>query len=63
LLPLAKAHALDPVWMTCNPANAASVRVMERRGARFVETLPIPSDYPTHADGEREKRRYCLWLA
>lgn len=64
LLPLAKAHDLDPLWIGCNPDNAASRRTLERLGAIFVEVVPIPPDYDRYySRGEREKCRYRLDLA
>jgi predicted acetyltransferase len=62
ILPLARAHRLDPLWITCNPANAASIRVIESLGACYVETVAIPPDYDSYARGERQKRRYRLDL-
>ena len=58
LLPLASAHGLQPLWLTCNPANVASRRTPERLGAVYVETVALPEDYDTYAQGEREK---CLF--
>src|SRR5438045_799243 len=29
ILPLARAHGMDPVWITCNPDNLASRRACE----------------------------------
>ncbi len=64
LLPLARAHGLDQVWIGCNPENAASCRTLERLGADYVETIAIPPDYERYySRGEREKQRYCLDLS
>ena len=60
LLPLARQHGLQPLWITCNPANAASRRTLERLGAVYVETVPLPEDYDSYAEGEREKCRFRL---
>ena len=63
LLPLAKAHGLDPLWIGCNPDNAPSRRTLERLGAEFVEVVPLPPDYDRYySRGEREKCRYRLNL-
>lgn len=62
LLPLARAHGLSPLWLTCVPDNLASRRAIERLGAVHVETVPLPPDYEAYARGEREKRRYRLDL-
>ena len=60
ILPLAATHGLSPLWITCNPANLASRRVLERLGAEYVETVSLPADYDTYAEGEREKCRFRL---
>lgn len=62
LLPLARVHGLDPLWITCNPDNVASIRTLERLGAEFVEKMALPSDYDRYAAGERVKLRYRLTL-
>ena len=62
LLPLAKAHGLDPLWITCNPDNIPSRRTCERLGAELVEIIPLPEDNDQYAEGEREKCRYRLRL-
>lgn len=64
LLPLAKTHDLDPLWIGCNPDNVASRRALERLGAVFVEVVALPLDYERYySRGEREKCRYRLNLA
>jgi predicted acetyltransferase len=60
--PLAKANGLSRLWITCAPDNAASIRVLEKLGARYVETIGLPPEYKTNADGARQKRRYRLEL-
>jgi predicted acetyltransferase len=62
LLPLARAHGLDPVWLTCEPGNLASRRTIERLGAEYAGTVPLPADYDAYRRGERHKRRYRLAL-
>jgi tagatose 1,6-diphosphate aldolase len=60
LLPLARRHGLRPLWITCNPDNAASRRTCERLGARLIEIVQVPSDHALYLRGEREKCRYRL---
>lgn len=62
LYPLARAHYLDPLWITCTPDNIASRRTLDRLGAVYVETVALPPDYHSYARGEREKCRYRLDL-
>ena len=62
LLPLARSHGLDPLWITSNPDNAASRHTLERLGAIFVEQVDLPGDYDGYARGERLKCRFRLPL-
>jgi predicted acetyltransferase len=62
LLPLARAHGLRPLWITCNPGNTASRRTCELAGARFVEIVDLPEDSDMYLRGERQKCRYRLDL-
>ena len=60
LLPLARAHGLTRLWITCNPENIPSRRTCERLGAVYVETIPLPPAHPLYQRGDREKCRYRL---
>jgi tagatose 1,6-diphosphate aldolase len=62
VLPLAATHGLDPLWITCHPGNAPSIRIIEALGATYLETVDLPPDHPAFANGERQKRRYRLDL-
>jgi tagatose 1,6-diphosphate aldolase len=58
LRPLAAAHGMKTIWITCNPENIASRRTCERLGATFVETVRLPTSNLLYQRGEREKCRY-----
>lgn len=60
LLPLARRHGLNPVWITCDPDNIASRRTCEIAGAEFVEIVDLPADSDMYRRGERQKCRYRL---
>jgi predicted acetyltransferase len=62
LLPLARHHDLDPLWITCNPDNIPSRKTCEGLGARLVDTVPVPRDHPLYLRGAKEKCRYKLDL-
>ena len=62
LLGLARRHGLRTLWITCNPANAASRRTCERLGMEFIETVDVPQTDPLYARGEHRKCRYRLDL-
>ena len=44
ILPLARAHGHEHLWITCNPDNLASRRTCERLGARYVDVVNVPKD-------------------
>jgi predicted acetyltransferase len=62
LAPLARAHGLVPLWITCNPDNLASRRTCELAGAQLVEIVDLPPDCDMYAKGDRQKCRYRLAL-
>jgi predicted acetyltransferase len=60
LVPLARQHGLNPIWITCNPDNWASRRTCELAGAYLVEIVNVPPDNPIYIGGEPQKCRYRL---
>ena len=62
LLGLARRHGMRKLWITCDPANAASRRTCERLGMAVVETVDVPPSDPLYARGELRKCRYRLDL-
>ena len=60
ILPIARAHGHQMLWITCNPDNLASRRTCERLGAVFVDTVSLPKDNPLYTQGDRLKCRYRL---
>jgi len=63
LLPLARAHGLDPLWITCNPDNWASRRTCELAGGQLVGIVDLPPDDEIALRGEPLKCRYRFDLA
>ncbi|MCS7323880.1 MAG: GNAT family N-acetyltransferase [Anaerolineae bacterium] len=62
LLPLARAHGMDELWITCNPDNWASRRTCELAGGVLVDIVDIPPTHPLYRRGERQKCRYRFEL-
>jgi tagatose 1,6-diphosphate aldolase len=60
LVPLARAHSFEELWITCNPDNLASRRTCELAGAELVEIVALPEDCDMYERGERFKCRYRL---
>ena len=62
ILPLARAHGINPLWITCNPENTASRRTCEIIGSTLVETVPIPPTDPLYRWDTKWKCRYRVDL-
>ena len=61
ILPLARRHGINPIWITCNPDNIASRRTCEIVGAKFVETVEVPRKfYHLYKQSDRIKHRYRI---
>ena len=63
LFPLAKKHAIDPLWITCNPDNIASRQTCEITGGKLAEIIDLPPDNDQYLDGDRQKCRYYFDLS
>ena len=61
LQPVAQAHGMDVLWVTCNPDNWPSRLTCERIGAKLVEVVDLPSYSDMYQEGERQKCRY-RWI-
>jgi predicted acetyltransferase len=62
ILPLARNHAMQALWITCNPDNIPSRRTCELAGAELVEIVDLPEGTDMYRAGERQKCRYRIDL-
>ena len=62
LLPLARRHGFEELWITCDPDNLASRRTCERAGAVLHELVEIPAGHEMYLRGIRKKCRYLIIL-
>jgi tagatose 1,6-diphosphate aldolase len=60
VLPVEARCGIDPVWITCNPDNVASIRTLEIVGAERVGEVDLPPDTDMYRDGERPKVRFRI---
>jgi predicted acetyltransferase len=60
LVPVAREHRIDPLWITCDPENAASRRTLELAGARYVETVDVLYNNAIFLAGHPKKCRYRI---
>jgi predicted acetyltransferase len=63
IAPVALAHGLDRLIITCDPANVASRKTCERLGAALVGEFDVPPDHPMFKEGRRRVLRYVWTLA
>jgi tagatose 1,6-diphosphate aldolase len=62
LMPLARLHGFQTLWITCNPDNIASRRTCELAGAELIEIVDLPENTDMYRKGERQKCRYRVDL-
>ena len=61
LLPFARSLGIDPLWITCDPENAASRRSLEIAGAGFFEIVEVPLECGIRKYGGKVRKcRYRL---
>lgn len=60
ILPIAKAHGQNPVWITCDPDNYPSRRTLERLGCEYINTVVVPMNSELYESGCHQVRRYRL---
>ena len=60
VLPILAHHAVDPIWITCNPDNTPSRRTCELLGAELVNIVDVPKNTDLYLIGDRQKCRYRL---
>ena len=62
VLPVARYHGMERIYITCDVSNTASRRTIERAGAKLLEITPIPTDYFAWYDGIEDHCIYELTL-
>lgn len=61
IVPLARRHGMEQLWITCQPDNIASRRTLERLGAEYAGILDVPPAYPL--DTGLVRRKMCFRLS
>ena len=62
LIPLAREHGINPLWLTWDRDNLASRCSCEHAGAQFVGIVDVPATCIIHRSGHTKKCRYRLDL-
>ena len=60
IVPLARRHGIDPLWITCREENVASRRSAELAGAEFFGMVEMPEGYRDWIGPVRAKCKYRL---
>lgn len=60
LVPFARRLGIDPLWITCDPENAASRRTLELAGGELAEIVDVPEDCIIRRTGHPRKCRFRL---
>ena len=60
LAPFVRKH-FDEVILTVETGNGASLRIIEKLGATFIEEVEVPPEDPAYRGGARRKLRY-RWI-
>ena len=55
VVPLALAHGMTMLRITCNPDNLASKRTIEKLGATLLGVYDVPEDNEMYEMGDRQK--------
>ena len=62
VLPVAKAHGMDYLDITCDEDNIASYKTIERIGAKLLEICTVPKTYCYWEECMKRQRIYRLHL-
>ena len=62
VLPVARYHGMERIYITCDKSNVASRRIIELAGGLLVEIAPIPTDYFAWYEGIEDHCIYRLEL-
>ncbi len=62
VLPVARYHGMERVYVTCGESNAASRRTIELAGGRLMEIVSVPADYFAWYEGIEDHCIYQLDL-
>ena len=48
----------ESIILTSAPDNAASIKIIEKLGAKFLDNIVVPKEDPSYKGGARIKKRY-----
>lgn len=62
VLPVARAHGMEELFLTCKESNIASYKTIEGLGAKLLEIAEVPREYFAWREGMEKQRVYSLLL-
>ena len=60
IIPVAKYHGMNFIYITCDFDNIPSIKTIEKLGAEFLEEVIPPKDYVFYFDGISSHKIYKL---
>ncbi len=62
VLPIAKAHGMNEIILTCDEDNIASYKTIEKSGGELIEITKPPENHFAYRDNMKKQRIYKLSL-
>lgn len=62
VLPIAKAHGMSKIILTCDEDNISSYKTIEKLGAELIEITKPPETYFAYKENMKRQRIYTLYI-
>lgn len=62
VLPIAKAHGMNELFLTCDENNIPSYKTIERLGGELLEIVKPPKNYFAYRENMKKQRIYKLYI-
>ncbi len=62
VLPIAKAHGMNEIFLTCDENNIPSYKTIEKLGGELIEIKKPPKNYFAYRENMKKQRIYRLYL-
>lgn len=62
VLPIAKAHGMNEIFLTCEENNIPSYKTIERLGGELIEIIKPPKTYFAYRENMGKRRIYKLYI-
>lgn len=62
VLPIAKAHGMNELFLTCDENNIPSYKTIEKLGGELLEIVKPPKNYFAYRENMKKQRIYKLYI-